>query len=56
MKTISCDPQTKQQWSELLAYLYCHWVKSNLPVTICPPMYCRGALRLHGLVNHSRIA
>ena len=53
--TITCDPQTKQDWSDLLGYLYRMWLFGNHPVTICPPMYCKGALRLHGLVKHSRI-
>jgi hypothetical protein len=56
MRTINADPQTKQQWSELLAYLYYHWVKSKHHVTVLPPAYCKGALLLHGLVKHSRIA
>jgi hypothetical protein len=54
--TITCDPQTKQQWSDLLAYLYHYWIMGNHPVTHYPAMYCRGALRLDGLVKHSRIA
>lgn len=56
MKQIECDYQTKQQWSELLAYLYHHWVKSRHHVTVYPPMYCKGALRWNGLVKHSRLA
>ena len=53
---ISVDPQTKEHWSRLLAYLHHMYVLANLPVTVCPPMYCKGALRLQGLVKHSRIA
>jgi hypothetical protein len=54
--TITCDPQTKQEWSILLAYLHHMYKMANLPVTVCPPAYCKGALLLHGLVKHSRIA
>ena len=54
--TFSCDPQTKDDWRIVLDYLYRMYVLANLPVTVYPPMYCRGALRLDGLVKHSRIA
>lgn len=50
-RTINVDPQTKDEWRELLAYLHYHWLKSNLPVTVYPPAYCRNALRLDGIIG-----
>lgn len=49
--TVSCDPQTKEDWSCLLAWLYQHWLYAKLPVTQCPPVYARGALRLDGIIG-----
>ena len=56
MRTINADPKTKDEWRELLGYLHYYWVKTKHHVTVYPPMYCKGALRLDGLVKHSRIA
>lgn len=52
---ITCDPQTKQEWSELLAYLYAHWRIARLPVTVYPSGWCKGALRLQGIIGGKRI-
>jgi len=53
MRTINADPQTKQEWSDLLAYLFYYWVKGNHPVTVYSPAYCKGALRLDGIISKS---
>ena len=50
-----CNPQTKEQWSILLAYLYELWRDARLPVTQCPPVYARGALRLDGVIGGKTI-
>ena len=55
MRTINADPQTKDDWRELLAYLHYHWVKSKHHVTVYPPAYCKGALRLDGLIGKGSI-
>ena len=49
--TISCDPQTKEHWSRLLDYLYQMYCLAKLPVTYCPPVYAKGALRLDGIIG-----
>jgi hypothetical protein len=55
MKSFEANPQTKQEWSELLAYLYYHWRKAKLPVTHYPPARCKGSLRLDGVIAHRSI-
>ena len=55
METLECDPQTKQDWSALLAYLYQQWRKARLPVTYCPTIYARGSLRLDGIIGGKSI-
>jgi hypothetical protein len=49
------DPQTKQDWSELLAYLYYMYRQAKLPVTYYPTVYARGALRLDGIIGCKQI-
>ena len=51
MSTVKCNPQTKADWRELLAYLYAHWKLARLPVTICPLAYAKGSLRLDGVIG-----
>jgi hypothetical protein len=55
MATVNADPQTKEDWSYLLDYLYQHWVKCKLPVTVYPPARCKGSLRLDGIIGHGSI-
>ena len=53
-RTINSDPQTKQDWSNLLALLYWHWRNAKLPVTHYPAARCKGSLVLDGVIGRGR--
>ena len=53
--TLNCDPKTKDEWRQLLDYLYENYIACHLPVTICPPAIARGSLYLDGYIGINRI-
>jgi hypothetical protein len=51
MDMLTCNPRTKDDWRQVLEYLYQMYRLAKLPVTVCPPGYAKGALRLDGVIG-----
>ena len=51
MRSFDANPKTKDDWREVLQLLYTMWRAHHNPVTFYPASYCRGALRLDGIVG-----
>jgi len=47
--------ETKRQWREILEYLYQAWINTGHPITVFDPSYCKGALRLSGIIARGRV-
>ena len=56
MKQVELDiEKNRDDWHYLLDYLYQCWIDAGLQVTTYPAAYCKGALRLHGIISKGSI-
>lgn len=53
--TITVEPTTKEHWSRICEWLYLHYTKAGLTVTICQPARCYASLRIDGVIARGKI-